>query len=680
MTTSSGTTGTTGTTATGTAERWAVVGGGMLGLTLAHRLAQHGHAVTILEAADRVGGLASAWTVGDVTWDRHYHVTLLSDSHLRAVLTELGLDDEIEWVKTQTGMFADGMLRPITSNTDFLRLPVLSLVDKVRLGATILQASMIGSWQKLEQVSVTSWLERWSGRRAYERFWLPLLRAKLGEAYRDTSAAFIWATARRLSAARRSGLDEERFGYVPGGYGRVLARFVEVLEAEGVELELGCPVREVVAENGAISIDTASIDTTGDTGDTAERVRQFDQVVLTVAPSLAARMCPGLSAHERELLLGVRYQGIVCASALLEHPLSGYYLTYITDDSPLTGIVEMSSMVDRRHFGGKTLVYLPKYVAPDDPLFSASDAEIETTFLAALRAVYPTVGPDDVIAFRVSRVRQVFPIPTIGYSTRLPPRSTSVPGLHLVSSAHIVNGTLNVNETVELAESEAQRLLHGSRMPAAAPAVAAVSAPAGDAMPKPKPKPMASLSLDLDDRWSYLRTAGHPDDGASYLDIVVPRIVKTLADHGLRTTVFIVGRDAERPANHDLLATLAADHEVGNHSFDHDQRIHTWSAADIDADLSRAEARHRGSSRSPSARLPRPGLHAVARAARRAAPAGLRVRRVDPPLVPRPAGSRVLLPLGNPRRRTTRGAGRPLRHLRRRPALVEAIPVAAPRW
>ena len=184
-------------------------------------------------------------------------MTLLSDSHLRAVLTELGLDDEIEWVKTQTGMFADGMLWPITSNTSTsCGCPCSRWSTRCGSAATILQASMIGSWQKLEQVSVTSWLERWSGRRAYERFWLPLLRAKLGEAYRDTSAAFIWATARRLSAARRSGLEEERFGYVPGGYGRVLARFVEVLEAEGVELELGCPVREVVAENGAISIDT----------------------------------------------------------------------------------------------------------------------------------------------------------------------------------------------------------------------------------------------------------------------------------------------------------------------------------------------------------------------------------------------------------------------------------------
>jgi uncharacterized protein with NAD-binding domain and iron-sulfur cluster len=35
----------------------------MLGLTLALRLAQRGQQVTLFEAADRLGGLADAWTM-----------------------------------------------------------------------------------------------------------------------------------------------------------------------------------------------------------------------------------------------------------------------------------------------------------------------------------------------------------------------------------------------------------------------------------------------------------------------------------------------------------------------------------------------------------------------------------------------------------------------------------------
>jgi hypothetical protein len=55
-----------------------------------------------------------------------------------------------------------------------------------------------------------------------------------------------------------------------------------------------------------------------------------------------------------------------------------------------------------------------------------------------------------VRAFRISRVREVFPIATLGYSRGLPPIATSVPNVFLLNSAHIVNGTLNVNETLAL--------------------------------------------------------------------------------------------------------------------------------------------------------------------------------------------------------------------------------------
>ncbi len=84
----------------------------------------------------------------------------------------------------------------------------------------------------------------------------------------------------------------------------------------------------------------------------------------------------------------------------------------------------------------------------------------------AFAGCYPALTRDDVLAFRVSRVRHVFALSTLGYSERLPPQRTSIPGLHIVNSAHIVNGTLNVNETIELAERAATELLAAPARPA----------------------------------------------------------------------------------------------------------------------------------------------------------------------------------------------------------------------
>src|SRR6266568_6217944 len=235
-------------------ERWGIVGGGFLGMTLAHRLAQHGQDVTLFEAAPALGGLASAWSLGDVVWDRHYHVTLLSDSYLRALLTELDLEKEMAWVETRTGFYTDGTLFSMSNTLEFLRFPPLSLLGKLRLGATILYASRIRCWKKLEKIPVTDWLRRWSGRATFERIWLPLLRAKLGDNYTKASAAFIWAIIARMYAARRTGMKKEMFGYVPGGYARILDSLARELEQAGVTIRLNYRAKRVESSSNGVSL------------------------------------------------------------------------------------------------------------------------------------------------------------------------------------------------------------------------------------------------------------------------------------------------------------------------------------------------------------------------------------------------------------------------------------------
>ena len=128
-----------------TPEHWAVLGGGILGMTVALRLAQKGYKVTLLEARQHLGGLADAWQLGDVTWDRHYHVTLMSDLHTRAILEELNLYDQMEWVETKTGFFTDGQLHSMSNSLEFLKFPPLRFVDKLRLGGTIFYASRVSN-------------------------------------------------------------------------------------------------------------------------------------------------------------------------------------------------------------------------------------------------------------------------------------------------------------------------------------------------------------------------------------------------------------------------------------------------------------------------------------------------------------------------------------------------------
>lgn len=427
----------------------------MLGMTVALGLARAGSQVTLLEGAPFLGGLVGSWQLNELVWERNYHVVLPTDSHTLALLGELGLAGELQWAEPRSSLYAAGRMHPVSSALEFLSLPALGWVDKLRLAATFAYGSWVRDWEALESIPVEQWLTRLSGRRAFESFWLPLLRAKLGESYRETTAVFIWASIQRLCATRRAGLARAAYGQVRGGgYTRIVERFESALRDAGVRLELGSQVRGIRLVEGRLLVDH------GPAGP-----EPFGTVVVTAPARVAARMCPDLNDDELARLSGVRYQGLVCASLLLEKPLCDCYLTYLAEAGlPFTAVVSQNALLPPEGVGSHTLIYLPRYVPAEHSLQSTPDDEIRRLFLDALERIYPSLRGNRVVAFRVSRAPHVFPIQTPGYSKRLPGTVTSIPGLYLVNSAQLASSTLNVDETVRLGR-EAVQLLAGGASP-----------------------------------------------------------------------------------------------------------------------------------------------------------------------------------------------------------------------
>jgi protoporphyrinogen oxidase len=427
----------------------AIVGGGVLGMYLAWRLREDGVDVTILESSPGPGGLADSASIGSYTWDRFYHVILLSDLHLLEVLEELGLTQELEWGITKTGFYTDGVLLSMSNALEFLKFPPLNLVDKLRLGFTIFLASRIGNWRKLESMYAVDWLRKWSGDKVFRKIWLPLLKSKLGDNYKIASAAFIWAIIARMYAARRAGLKQEMFGYVNGGYETVLRRLQEKLDELGVRTVFNASVTSVETSDAGVRVELRDGHAT-----------TYDSAVLTVPTHAVAGLCPQLTDSEKDRLRGVSYQGIICPSFLLKRPLSPYYVTNITDAGvPFTGVIEMTALVDKANFDGMSLVYLPQYLTQDTDYWERTDEEIFEDCELALDRMYPHFSRDQVVARSISRARKVLAISTIDYSANgLPPLRTSLPNVFVLNSAQIANGTLNVNETIGVVKSNYENL------------------------------------------------------------------------------------------------------------------------------------------------------------------------------------------------------------------------------
>src|ERR1035437_2632677 len=282
-------------------KSWGIIGGGIMGMTLALRLAQKGFKITIIESSPNLGGLTGAIEMDGVVWDRYYHVILMSDINTRKIIKEIGLENELKWVETKTSFFSDGKLYSMSNIFEFLKFPPINLIDKFRLGLTIIVASMIKGQKRMEGIPVEKWLKRWSGKRVFKKIWLPLLKAKLGDYYRETSASFIWTSIQRMYAARRTGLKKEMFGYVSGGYDKINAAFKEKLNSLGVTIILNSHIKQVI--KGQLNIMVI--------GSTSTDTYQFDEVISTLPSDISVQIAPSLSKEEIEKHQAIKYLGVV---------------------------------------------------------------------------------------------------------------------------------------------------------------------------------------------------------------------------------------------------------------------------------------------------------------------------------------------------------------------------------
>jgi len=420
----------------------AILGGGITGLTAAYYLLQAGADVTIVESRPQLGGLSTYFNFGPFWWDQFYHCILTSDRPLLQLIDNLGLTDELRWTETKVGFFCDGSLYPMSGSIDFLRFPPLSLLQKLRLGFGILYATRINDGLKLEGELASDWLMRVFGAKNYRKMWGPLLKCKLGSCREEASAAFIWATIKRLYSTRDNGSKKECLGYVRGGYRTVVNRLIEEIEKMGGKIVVGSPVQKVQsAAKGGVRVQSEKL------------TQVFEQVISTIPSRPLAQVAPELDVQFVKKLLEVKYLGVVCIVLVLKRQLSPYYVTNLTEeDIPFTGIIEMSNLVAGEETAGRHLVYLPKYTAPGDPLFEAPEEQIWANFETHLKRVIPDLKPWDIEKRYLFRERFVQPVPVRHYSTLVPNMVTNVEGLLVANTTQIINSTLNNNEMVKIAQ------------------------------------------------------------------------------------------------------------------------------------------------------------------------------------------------------------------------------------
>ncbi|MFM8427087.1 MAG: NAD(P)/FAD-dependent oxidoreductase [Chloroflexota bacterium] len=420
----------------------AILGAGYGGMVAAWDLRKAGHDVTIFEAANYAGGLASGFKEPHWDWsvEKFYHHWFQSDSEMLELIRELGLEDKVIFPRPLTVMLHKNKWYPFDSILNALLFPGLGFgLNKIRFGFVGLFLRITKNWQALEKVTAHEWMMKYAGKKVYEQMWQPLLIGKFASYYKDVNMAWLWA---RMHARTT------RLGTFEGGFQKFADLFADKLREKGVEIRLGTSIKSIKKDqaSGGLSVDG----------------EHFDKVLVTTSPSLMAKLCPELPESYLKGLLGLKSMGAVVMTLSLKHSLSkeGYYWFNVPKEEgyPFLALVEHTNFVSKEHFGGDHIVYAGDYLELGHEYFEMTDEQLLERFIPAFEKFNPEFKRDWVKKIWVHKTNYAQPVPLVGHSKNIPAIQTPIEGLYFASMSQVYPWDRGTNFAVEIGRKAARMM------------------------------------------------------------------------------------------------------------------------------------------------------------------------------------------------------------------------------
>ncbi|NEQ69449.1 MAG: FAD-dependent oxidoreductase [Symploca sp. SIO2D2] len=178
-----------------------VVGAGLAGLACAYELSQRGFTVTLLERAPQLGGKIASWSiqVGNETFlmEHGFHGFFPQYYNLKSLVEELNIKDNFRSLEFYSVVFRDGKYQPEVFRPNHSAFPWnivdlalaspnrlnwginLTKIDHWRVFREISGFQIPESFQRLDNVSVSDWVQSDFPQGLYDLYFLPFAKSSL---------------------------------------------------------------------------------------------------------------------------------------------------------------------------------------------------------------------------------------------------------------------------------------------------------------------------------------------------------------------------------------------------------------------------------------------------------------------------------------------------------------------
>ena len=183
-------------------------------------------------------------------------------------------------------------------------------------------------------------------------------------------------------------------------------------------------------------------------------------MIVTTAPAIMADLAPGLPTDYAKKLSEIIYLANVCMALKLNRSLSSTYWLNIADPSiPFVALIEHTNMQRPDEYGGAHIVYLSRYLDPDDPYYGMSAEELLQAYLPGIQKIFPEFDESWVDEKWAWREHWTQPVILKHYSDLRPALETPVEGLWLSCMASIYPEDRGVNYATVYGKKVVQQML-----------------------------------------------------------------------------------------------------------------------------------------------------------------------------------------------------------------------------
>lgn len=347
-------------------KKIAVLGGGLTGLTVSYYLSKKNYQVTLFEKEKILGGLASGFKKENWSWylEKAIHHIFSNDWEIRSLASEIGYQ-RIFFRQPITASFDNFRIFPVDSPQDWLRLPDLSLTEKLRSGLILFFLKLSPFLSLYEKETAESFLSRSMGERGWRKLFEPLFRKKFGKYAGNILASFIWARIKKRT---------KKLGYFQGGFQGFINFLQKICEKNAVIIRNGVTVERIVKKKGRFIINKDEFDGVISTLPTPILI----EVAKTVFPSRYLQRLKKIKyLHAVSLILETK-------TPVLEKI---YWLNVLDKRLPLMGVFSHTNFIDKKYYGDHHLTYVSWYVDFSDKIWLMSKEEILDFILPYLNKI-----------------------------------------------------------------------------------------------------------------------------------------------------------------------------------------------------------------------------------------------------------------------------------------------------